>query len=89
MHQVQIWDWHAKNIAFTDSNPPEVKLLDWCNNIRRPELSGRMRMKRGLEQFFKYLPQTAAGDEWRVLMRKFTDELKIWWRLVTNKLGFR
>ena len=25
MHQVQIWDWHAKNIAFTDSNPPEVK----------------------------------------------------------------
>ena len=84
MHQVQIFDWHAKNVAFTDSDPCEVKLLDWCNHLRRLELSGRMRMKKGLEQFFRYLPETAAGVEWRVLMRKFTEEIRIWWGLVTE-----
>ena len=86
MHPVQIFDWHAKNVAFTDSDPCEVKLLDWCNHLRRLELSGRMRMKQGLEQFLKYLPETApeVAVEWKKLMRGLHDELKDWWELVTE-----
>ena len=89
MYQVQLCDWHLRNVAFTDSDPCVVKLLDWCNHLPRPKTSGRMRMKQALKQFLKYLPQTAGGHAWRALMDDITAEVEDWWRLLTNKLSCR
>ena len=39
-YQVQIHDWHTKNVAFTDSDPCEVKLLDLVLFENRSSLEG-------------------------------------------------
>ena len=74
-------NWHTENIAFTNTDPPKMKLIDWQNHYLNPALTSKVRMKNAVSSFANHLTQTwaKADPEWKAVMNEIRNIVTQWW----------
>ena len=56
---IYCYEWHIKNLGFTDTAPTQFRLLDWHGHKVDTRMTEKGRMKHAVKSFIAYLAATA------------------------------
>ena len=76
-----LYDWHIENIAFHDTAPAQVLLIDWQDNSASDGPVFKRNMTRAFQAFTKYLQEPEdqlGGSAWVMFMQNLQGALNSW-----------